>query len=141
MAAGRMRHAGRTVLSLLLLLPAGGLSGSAAAAGQGCSWQIRPAAQTSGGSALEGIEGASSHDLWAVGQDYSGGDSAHFPAHALLIVEERLAEQEAEGVRIPAGLDRTELALKILVMAAVTTPRNIHRRDNASGHDQASRTA
>jgi hypothetical protein len=38
-----------------------------------------------------------------------------FPAHALLILEERLAEQEAEGVRMPEGIQRDELALRILM--------------------------
>jgi hypothetical protein len=32
-----------------------------------------------------------------------------FPAHALLIVEERFREQEAEGVRMPKGLELDEL--------------------------------
>lgn len=49
-------------------------------------------------------------------------EMVHFPAHALLIVEERLAEQESEGVRMPPDLDRTELALKILVVAALAQP-------------------
>jgi hypothetical protein len=30
-----------------------------------------------------------------------------FPEHALLIVEERLKEQEAEGVEMPEGIERT----------------------------------
>jgi hypothetical protein len=34
-----------------------------------------------------------------------------FPAHALLIVEERLREQEAEGVEMP-DMPREELALR-----------------------------
>jgi hypothetical protein len=34
-----------------------------------------------------------------------------FPEHALLIVEERLREQQAEGVRMPAGVPLEELAL------------------------------
>ena len=34
-----------------------------------------------------------------------------FPAHALLIVEERLREQEADGVEMPVGMEREELAL------------------------------
>jgi hypothetical protein len=40
-----------------------------------------------------------------------------FPAHALLIVEERLREQQAEGVRMPAGMPLDELALRILIAA------------------------
>jgi hypothetical protein len=38
-----------------------------------------------------------------------------FPAHALLIVEERLKDQAAEGVRLPEGLPLDELALRVLV--------------------------
>jgi hypothetical protein len=41
-----------------------------------------------------------------------------FPAQALLIVEERLKEQEAEGVQVPEGMERDELALRILIVAA-----------------------
>jgi hypothetical protein len=40
-----------------------------------------------------------------------------FPAHALLILEERLAEQEAEGVQMPEGMERDELAFQILIAA------------------------
>jgi len=40
-----------------------------------------------------------------------------FPAHALLILEERLAEQEAEGVKMPEEMERDELALRILLAA------------------------
>jgi hypothetical protein len=40
-----------------------------------------------------------------------------FPEHALLIVEERLREQEAEGVRMPEGMPLKELALRILIAA------------------------
>jgi hypothetical protein len=43
-----------------------------------------------------------------------------FPAHALLILEERLREQEAEGVKIPEGMERDELALRILIAAELT---------------------
>jgi hypothetical protein len=42
-----------------------------------------------------------------------------FPAHALLIVEERLREPEAEGVRMPEGMPREELALRVLIAAAL----------------------
>jgi hypothetical protein len=35
-----------------------------------------------------------------------------FPEHALLIVEERPREQEAEGVRIPEGMPLEELVLR-----------------------------
>jgi hypothetical protein len=37
------------------------------------------------------------------------------PEHALLIVEEQLREQEAEGVRMPEGMELDELALRILI--------------------------
>jgi hypothetical protein len=37
------------------------------------------------------------------------------PEHALLIVEERLREQEAEGVRMPEGMPLDELALRVLI--------------------------
>jgi hypothetical protein len=40
-------------------------------------------------------------------------DLVFFPLHALLILEERLAEQEAEGVEMPEGMERDELALRI----------------------------
>jgi hypothetical protein len=39
-----------------------------------------------------------------------------FPEHALLIVEERLKEQQAEGVRMPERM-LDELALRILIAA------------------------
>jgi hypothetical protein len=39
-----------------------------------------------------------------------------FPAHAL-ILEERLREQEAEGIRMPKGMGRDELALRMLIAA------------------------
>jgi hypothetical protein len=38
-----------------------------------------------------------------------------FPAHALLILEERLREQEAQGVEMPEGMERDEPALRILI--------------------------
>jgi hypothetical protein len=40
-----------------------------------------------------------------------------FPQHALLIVTERLREQQAQGVRMPEGMELDELALRILVAA------------------------
>jgi hypothetical protein len=43
------------------------------------------------------------------------GSRSVFPEHALLIVEERLREQEAEGVRMPDAMPLDELALRILV--------------------------
>ncbi len=43
-----------------------------------------------------------------------------FPAYQLLVVEEQLREQEAEGVRMPERIERDELALRILIAAQVT---------------------
>lgn len=40
-----------------------------------------------------------------------------FPLHALLIVEERLREQQAEGVKMPQGVGLDKLALRVLVAA------------------------
>jgi hypothetical protein len=42
-----------------------------------------------------------------------------------LIVEERLREQQAEGVRMPEGIELDELALRIMIVAAG------HRRDRS----------
>ena len=42
-----------------------------------------------------------------------------FPEHALLIVEERLREQDAGGVRMPEGMPLDELALRILIAAEI----------------------
>jgi hypothetical protein len=39
-----------------------------------------------------------------------------------LIVEERLKEQRAEGVRMPEGIELDELALLILLVAGLTQP-------------------
>jgi hypothetical protein len=47
----------------------------------------------------------------------------HFPAHAFLILEERLKEQEAEGVEMPEGMERDELALRIFIAAELTRER------------------
>jgi hypothetical protein len=40
-------------------------------------------------------------------------------------VEERLKEQEAEGIEMPTGMERDELALRILVAAELS--RVLHR--------------
>jgi hypothetical protein len=37
------------------------------------------------------------------------------PEHALLILEQRLREQRAEGVRIREGMPLDELALRVLI--------------------------
>jgi hypothetical protein len=39
------------------------------------------------------------------------------PVHALLIVEERLREQQAEGIKMPEGMPLDELALRVLIAA------------------------
>jgi hypothetical protein len=39
-----------------------------------------------------------------------------------LIVEERLREQEANGVRMPEGIELDELALRVLITAALVPP-------------------
>jgi hypothetical protein len=44
-------------------------------------------------------------------------DLLSFPVHALLIVEERLREQQAEGVRMPEGMPLVELALRVQIAA------------------------
>lgn len=41
-----------------------------------------------------------------------------FPAHALLVLEERLREHQADGILNPAA-DVTELALRILALASL----------------------
>jgi hypothetical protein len=40
-----------------------------------------------------------------------------FPTEAFFTLQDRLAEHEAEGVAMPAGIKRRELALRILVAA------------------------
>lgn len=52
-------------------------------------------------------------DGWSVNQEF-----VIFPTYALLVVEERLKEQQAEGIRMPEGMELDELALRILVAAA-----------------------
>jgi hypothetical protein len=47
-----------------------------------------------------------------------------FPAYQLLVVQERLREQEAEGVEMPEGMERDELALQILIAAALMAERS-----------------
>jgi hypothetical protein len=37
-------------------------------------------------------------------------------------VEERLKEQQAEGVQIPEGMPLDELALRVLIAATLLTP-------------------
>jgi hypothetical protein len=44
-----------------------------------------------------------------------------FPDHSLLIVEERLREEHAEGVMMPEEIGREELALRVLVAADIVT--------------------
>jgi hypothetical protein len=45
------------------------------------------------------------------------GDLIAFPQHALMIVEERLREQQAQGVSMPEGMPLDELALRVLIAA------------------------
>lgn len=45
-----------------------------------------------------------------------------FPAHALLILEERLQEPESEVTQLPSGMDPTEFALRVLVTVAAHQP-------------------
>jgi hypothetical protein len=54
-----------------------------------------------------------------------------FPTHALLIVEERLREQQAEGMRMPDGVPLDELALRALISAE--TGRFLHSTDDRLG--------
>jgi hypothetical protein len=42
-----------------------------------------------------------------------------FPAHAMLIVEERQREEEREGTKMPEGMPLDELALRMLIAAAL----------------------
>jgi hypothetical protein len=48
-----------------------------------------------------------------------------FPAHALVILEERLRERQAQG-ELPIEADVTELALKMLVVTELTAARAPH---------------
>jgi hypothetical protein len=50
-------------------------------------------------------------------------DLITFPDHALLVVEERLREQKAEGLRMPDGMPLDELALRVLIAAEPTRGR------------------
>jgi hypothetical protein len=55
---------------------------------------------------------------WGVAPPRTVDSPITFPAHAaLLILEERLREQEDEGVEMPEGMERDELALRILIAA------------------------
>jgi hypothetical protein len=47
-----------------------------------------------------------------------------FPAHALLIVEERLKEQEADGIRLPEGMPLDEVALRVQILTPLTRTRS-----------------
>jgi hypothetical protein len=47
------------------------------------------------------------------------------PENALLIVEERLKEQHAEGVRMPEGLPLDELALRVPIAAETGRVRRL----------------
>jgi hypothetical protein len=56
-----------------------------------------------------------------------------FPPEALLILEERLRQDEAEGVPMPEGVGRDELALPILI-AAELVRRGHGRRGDSHPH-------
>jgi hypothetical protein len=43
-----------------------------------------------------------------------------FPTEAFFTLQERLAQHEAEGVTMPAGVERSELALRILIVAELS---------------------
>jgi hypothetical protein len=66
-----------------------------------------------------------------------------FPDYALLVVEERLKEQQAGGVHMPPGVPLDELALRVLISAAVlqepseTVPLD---RGTRSARDKGPRT-
>jgi hypothetical protein len=47
-------------------------------------------------------------------------DLVSFPVQALLIVEERLRDLKREGVKMPEEMPLDELALRVLVAAAVS---------------------
>lgn len=53
-------------------------------------------------------------------QQWSIRNHLHFPAHALLIGEKRLREQQAEGARMPEGMPVDE-PLRVLIAAALTS--------------------
>jgi hypothetical protein len=42
-----------------------------------------------------------------------------FPAYQLLVVEEPPREQETEGARMPEGVERDELALRVMIAAGI----------------------
>lgn len=54
------------------------------------------------------------------GMDRPSPKPVAFPAHALLILEERLREQEAEGIRMPEGMELDGLALRILLASELS---------------------
>jgi hypothetical protein len=56
----------------------------------------------------KGTSGPDVNELW---------DLVVFPEHALLIVQERLREQQAEGLKMPDGMPLDELALRVLIAA------------------------
>lgn len=53
-------------------------------------------------------------------------DLLTLPAHALLVLEERLKDHQAAGLLDP-GTDVTELAVSILLLAETTRSRIRHR--------------
>jgi hypothetical protein len=57
---------------------------------------------------------------------HSDGRPADLPAHALLVLEERLEDHQAAGLLDP-GADVTELAVFILLLVETTCSRLLHR--------------
>jgi hypothetical protein len=47
-------------------------------------------------------------------------DWISFPTEAFFTLQERLAEHEAEGVAMPEGVERSELALRVLIVAELS---------------------
>jgi hypothetical protein len=51
------------------------------------------------------------------GRDTQGLPPLVVPSHALLVIEERLADQERDGVQLPLTMTLQELALRILAIS------------------------
>jgi hypothetical protein len=50
----------------------------------------------------------------------NSGDFRRVPRSRLLVLEERLGEQQAEGVQMPAGVALDDLALRVLIAAELS---------------------
>ena len=53
-------------------------------------------------------------------------DLISFPVQTLLILEQRLREQQAEGVRLPEGMPLNEPALRLLIAAETGDIPRLH---------------